>query len=127
MHPLKLLFPLRGDIVFHVTNNGCSSSLGGAVGDGCRERRLPKLKKEVFDEDLEVLSKVALEEVAEREEEDAEAGDGAWRRDILGRESFEGAGWTSSSGGSSSSSSDSSSSSSGPPISLSPSSGWSPS
>lgn len=81
MHPRRLLFPLRGDIVFHVTNKGCSS-LGGAAGDACCERRLPKLKKEVLEEDFELLSKVALEEVVERvdgveEEDEAEAGDGA--------------------------------------------------
>ena len=110
--------------MFHVTNNGCSSSLGEAVGDGCRERRLPKLKKEVLEEDLEALSMVALEEVVERvegveEEEEAEAGDGAWRRDMLGRDSFEGVVWASSSGCSSSWSSSSSSSSSSPSTSLS--------
>lgn len=129
MHPLKLLCPLRDDTVFHVTNNGYSSSLGGTVGDGCCERRLPKLKKEVLDEDLEVLSKAAMEEVVEREEgvdeeEEAEAGDGACRREMLGRDSFEGAGWASSSDGSASSSLSSSSSpspspSSSPSISLS--------
>lgn len=35
MHPRRLLFPLRDDTVFQVTNKGCSSSLGGAAGDGC--------------------------------------------------------------------------------------------
>ena len=102
MHPRRFLFPLRGDIVFHVTNKGCSSSsLGGAAGDGCCERRLPKLKKEVLEEDFEVLSKVVLEDVVERvdgveEDEEAEAGEAACRRDMLGRESFEGIGWASS-------------------------------
>ena len=124
MHPRRLLFPLRGDIVFHVTNKGCSSSLGGGAGDGCCERRLPKLKKEVLEEDFEVVSKAALEEVVEREDgveeaEEAEAGEEACRRDMLGRDSFEGACWASSSGGASSSPSSSSSASSNPSISLS--------
>ena len=116
--------PLRGDIMFHVTNKGRSSSLGGATGDGCCERRLLKLKKEVLEEDFEVLFKAALEEVVERvdgveEEEEAEAGEGPCRRDMLGRDSFEGTGWASSSSGSSSSPSLSSSVSSTPSISLS--------
>ena len=120
MHPRRLLFPLRDDIVFQVTNKGYSSSLGGAAGDGCCERRLPKLKKEVLDEDFEALSKAAVEDVVEREEEeDAEAGDEACRRDMLGRDNFEGTGWASSSGGSSFSPSSSSSVSSTPSISLS--------
>ena len=128
MHPRRLLFPLRGDILFHVTNKGCSSSLGGAAGDDCCERRLPKLKKEVLEEDFDVLSKVTLEDVVEREDgveedEEAEAGEGACRRDMLGRESFEGVGWASSCRGSSSSPSSSSSLSSTPSISLS--SSWS--
>ena len=114
-------------MMFHVTNKGYSSSLGGAAGDACCERRLPKLKKEVLDEDLEELFKAALEEVVERdegvdEEEEAEAGDGACRRDMLGRDSFEGAGCTSSSDSSASSSPSSPSppsSSSSPSISLS--------
>ena len=123
MHPRRLLFPLRDEIVFHVTNKGCSSSLGGAAGDGCCERRLPKLKKDDLEEDLELLSRAALEEVVDREdgveeEEEAEAGDEACRRDMLGRDGFEGKGWTSSSGGSSPSSS-SSPASSDPSISLS--------
>ena len=133
MQPRRLLFPLRGDIVFHVTNKGCSSSLGGAAGDGCRERRLPKLKKEDFEEDFELLSKATLEEVVEREdgveeEEDAEAGEAACRRDTLGRDSFEGMGWASSRRGSSPSpsSSSSSSDSSTPSISLSSGSSSSP-
>ena len=110
--------------MFHVTNKGCSSSLGGAAGDGCWERRLPKLKKEDLEEDFEVLSKAALEDVAEREDgveddEEAEAGDGACRREILGRGSFEGTGWASSSSGPSSSSSSSRSASSNPSTSLS--------
>lgn len=124
MHPRRLLFPLRGDIVFQVTNKGYSSSLGGAAGDGCCERRLPKLKKDVLEEDFEVLSKAALEDVVEREDgveedEEAEAGDGACRRDMLGRDNFEGTGWASSSGGSLFSPSSSSSVSSTPSISLS--------
>ena len=50
-----------------------------------------------MEDDLEVLSKAALEEVVEREdgveeEEEAEAGDGACRRDMLGRDNFEGTG-----------------------------------
>lgn len=111
--------PLRGDIVFHVTNRGCassSSSLVGAAGDGCWERRLPKLKKEVLDEDFELLSSAKFEEVVEREdgveeEEEAEAGDAACRRDMLGRESLEGIGCAISRRGSSFSPSSSSSSS----------------
>ena len=67
--------------------------MGGAAGDGCCERRLPKLKKEVLEEDLDVLSKVTLEDVVEREdgveeEEEADAGEEACRRDMVGRESF---------------------------------------
>lgn len=127
MHPRRLLFPLRGDTVFHVTNRGCSSSLGGAAGDGCCELRLPKLKKEVLDEDFEVLSRAVLEEVVEREEgvedEEAEAGETACRRDMLGRDSFEGIGWASSWRGSWSPPSSSPSVSSTP--SISPSSPWS--
>ncbi len=124
MHPRRLLFPLLGDTVFQVTNKGCSSSLGGAAGDGCCERRLPKLKKEVLEEDFEALSKARLEEVVEREEgveeeDEAEAGDGARRRVMLGRGSFEGTGWASSGCGSLSSRSGSSSASSDSSISLS--------
>ena len=94
MHPRRLLFPVRDDIVFHVTNKGCSSSLGGAAGDGCLERRLPRLKKEVLDEDFDVLSRPVLEEVVEREEgveedDEAEAGEAACRRDMLGRDNLE--------------------------------------
>lgn len=102
--------------MFHVTNKGCSSSsLGGAAGDGCCERRLPKLKKEVLDEDFELLSNATLEEVVEREdgveeEEEADAGEAACRRDILGRDNFEGIGCAISRRGSSSSPSSSSSS-----------------
>lgn len=117
IQPRRLLFPLRGDIVFHVTNKGCSSSssLGGAAGDGCWERRLPKLKKEVLEEDFELLSNATLEEVVEREdgvdgEGEAEAGEAACRREMLGRDSFEGIGCAISRRGSSSSPSSSSSS-----------------
>ena len=126
MHPLRLLIPLLGDIVFHVTNKGCSSSLGRVVGEGCCERRLPKLKKEVLEEDFEVLSKAALEDVVEmedgvEEEEEAEAGDGACRRDMLGRrDNLEGTGCAISSDGSLPPPFWSSSVSSNPSTSLSP-------
>ena len=98
--------------------------MGGAAGDGCCERRLPKLKKEILEEDLEVLSNVVFEDVVEREdgveeEEEAEAGEAACRRDMLGREIFEGVGWASSCRGSSSSPSSSSPDPSTPSISLS--------
>ena len=123
MQPRRLLFPLRGEIVFHVTNKGCSS-FRGAAGDGCCERRLPKLKNEVLDEDFEVLSRATLDEVVEREDgveadEEAETGEGTCRRDMLGRGSLEGVGWAMSSEGSSSSESWSPSTSSDSSISLS--------
>ncbi len=73
-------------MVFHVTKRGCSSSFGGA-GEGCL--LLPKLKKEELDEDLLLSPRAALEEVVESDEgvenaDEAEAGDGTCRRDMLG-------------------------------------------
>ena len=50
---------------------------------------LPKLKKDEFEEDLLLSPRAALEEVVEIEEgvdgaDEPEAGEGTWRRDILG-------------------------------------------
>lgn len=78
-------------MVFHVTKRGYCSSR--RAGEGCWERR-PKEKKEVLEEVLEELSsRPRREEEAENEdgveEVEAEAGEGAWRRDMLGRRSVD--------------------------------------
>lgn len=90
-------------MVFHVTKSGYCSSL--KAGEGCSDRR-PKEKKEVLDEVLEELSsKPKRDEAGENddgvEEDEADAGDGAWRRDILGRRSVDDCLATSSASGSS--------------------------
>ena len=87
MQPRSDLWPLRGETVFQVTKRGCSSVFGTA-GEGCLER--PKEKKDELDEDLELPPRAALEEDVEREvegvedEEEAEAGESACKRDMLG-------------------------------------------
>ena len=117
MQPRRDLFP-RGEMVFQVTKSGYSSSLGRAAGEGCWDRRLPKEKKEVLEEDLDASPRAARDDAVEREdgveEDEPDEGEGTWRRLILGRRRPERAGF-----GGSSSASSSSSPSSRPSISLS--------
>lgn len=63
----------------------------------------PKEKKEELDEDLELPPKAVLDEVVDREdgveeEEDADAGEGACSREMLGKRSFAFLGFDTSSG-----------------------------
>jgi len=87
MQPRSDLYPFD-ETVFHVTKRGCSSSFSGAAGEGCCERRLPKEKNEVLDEDLDASPKAARDEVVDSdegvEEDDPEAGDGTCKRLMLG-------------------------------------------
>ena len=107
MQPRKDLFP-RGEMVFQVTKRGYSSSLCRAAGEGCWERRLPKEKNEVLDEDLDASPRAARDEAVEREDgvedDEPDEGEGAWRRLIVGRRRPESAGFGGSSSASSSSS-----------------------
>ena len=118
MQPRRDLFP-RGEMVFQVTKRGYSSSLGRAAGEGCWDRRLPKEKNEVLEEDLDASPRAARDDAVERDDgvddDEPDEGEGAWRRLILGRRRPERAGFV----GGSSSASSSSSPSSRPSISLS--------
>ena len=64
MQPRSDLCP-RDEMVFHVTKRGYSSSLNREAGEGCWERRLPKEKNEVLDDDLDASPRAAREDVVE--------------------------------------------------------------
>lgn len=107
MQPRRDLFP-RGEMVFQVTKRGYSSSLCRAAGEGCWDRRLPKEKNEVLEEDLDASPRAARDEAVEREDgvedDEPDEGEGAWRRLMVGRRRPERAGFEGSSSASSSSS-----------------------
>lgn len=67
MQPRNDLCP-REEMAFQVTKRGCASSLERESGEGCCDRRLPKEKNEVLDEDLDASPRAARDEVVDREE-----------------------------------------------------------
>lgn len=62
--------------------------MGGAAGEGCCERRLPKEKNEVLEEDLDASPRATLDDVVDSEDgvedDEPDAGERACRRLMLG-------------------------------------------